>query len=59
MQPVALPGRETILIDAIVADALAGELPFSLVGYVKAHPTGGASALSATDLARDIRTAWP
>ena len=57
--PVALPGRETILIDAIVADALAGELPFSLVGYVKAHPTGGASALSATDLARDIRTAWP
>ncbi|HCQ65102.1 MAG TPA: hypothetical protein DIU07_08060 [Rhodobacteraceae bacterium] len=57
--PVPLPGRETILIDRIVAGALTGDLPFGLVGYVKADAGGGAAALSAQDLARDIRAAWP
>lgn len=56
--PVPLPGRETILIDAIVAGALTGSLPFGLVGYVKATAGGGAAALTASDLARDIRAAW-
>ena len=57
--PVPLPGRETILIDRIVAETLSGDLPFALVGYVKADAGGGAAALSAQDLARDIRAAWP
>lgn len=56
--PVPLPGRETIMIDAIVAGALSGDLPFALVGYVKADARGGVAALSAEDLARDIRAAW-
>ena len=34
----AVPGRETILIDAIVAGALSESLPFDLVGYVEATP---------------------
>ena len=55
---VPLPGRETILIDRIVAGALTGDLPFALIGYVKADAKGGAAALSAEALARDIRTAW-
>ncbi len=54
-----VPGRETILIDAVAAGALTGALPFGLVGYVKATPDGGVRALSAHDLARDIRQAWP
>jgi hypothetical protein len=57
--PVPLPNRETILIDRIVAGALTGDLPFGLVGYVKADAGGGVAALSARDLARDIRAAWP
>lgn len=56
--PVPLPGRETIMIDGIVAGALTGDLPFALVGYVKAMPSGGAAAVSTEDLARDIRAAW-
>lgn len=55
---VPLPGRETIMIDGIVAGALSGVLPFALLGYVKADAGGGAAALSAEDLARDIRAAW-
>ena len=51
--------RETIVIDGIVAGALAGDLPFALVGYVEATPGGGARVLSARDLAFDIRRAWP
>lgn len=56
--PVPLPGRETIMIDAIVAEVLSGKLPFALVGYVRADARGGVAALSAADLARDIRAAW-
>ena len=55
----AVPGRETILNDAIIADALSGNLPFSVVGYVKATAGGGARVLSAHDLAWDVRRAWP
>lgn len=51
--------RETILIDGIVAGALAGDLPFALVGYVKADVGGGAAALSAQELAWDIKQGWP
>ena len=45
--------------DGIVAGALAGDLPFGLVGYVEATTGGGARALSARDLAWDIRLEWP
>ncbi|MCB1355869.1 MAG: hypothetical protein KDK53_05000 [Maritimibacter sp.] len=55
---VPLEGRETILIDRIVAGALTGDLPFALVGYVKADASGGAAALPAGALARDILAAW-
>jgi len=51
-------GRETILIDAIVASALTGDIPFGLVGYVEATPGGGSRALSARDLAWRLRQAW-
>lgn len=54
-----VPGRETILIDAIVAGALTGDLPFRLVGYVEATPGGGARVASARDLAWDLRRNWP
>ena len=54
-----VPGRETILIDRIVAGALSGELPFGLVGYVEASPGGGARVASVTDLAWDVRQSWP
>lgn len=54
-----VPGRETILIDAIVAGALTGELPLGLVGYVKASADGSVRALSARELAWDIRQGWP
>ena len=55
---VPLEGRETILIDRIVAGALTGDLPFALVGYVRADARGGVAALSAEALARDILAAW-
>ncbi|AHM05348.1 hypothetical protein roselon_03075 [Roseibacterium elongatum DSM 19469] len=51
-------GRETILIDAIVAGALTGDLPFAVVGYVETNARGGARALSTRDLAWRIRQAW-
>lgn len=54
-----VPGRETILIDAVVAGALADELPFGLVGYVRASADGSVRALSAQELAWDIRRGWP
>lgn len=54
-----VPGRETILIDGVVAAALSGDIPFSLVGYVKATADGGVRALSARKLAWDIRQGWP
>ncbi|MEZ5722431.1 MAG: hypothetical protein R3D59_12895 [Paracoccaceae bacterium] len=54
-----VPGRETILIDAVVVGALADELPFGLVGYVRASADGSVRALSAQELARDIRRGWP
>jgi len=53
------PGRETILIDAIVAGALTGDLPFDLVGYVEATPGGGSRVASVQDLAWDLRRNWP
>lgn len=52
-------GRETIVIDAIVARALSGDLPYALVGYLAASPGGGLRILSARDLAWDIRLQWP
>lgn len=52
-------GRETIVVDAVVAGSVSGTLPFDLVGYVAATPGGGASVLSARDLAWDIRLNWP
>ena len=55
----AVLGRETIVIDAIVAASLSGDLPFGLVGYVTASPGGGARVQSARDLALDIRLQWP
>ena len=55
----SVPGRETILIDSVVAGALSGELPFGLVGYVEARADGSAEALSAQELAWDIRQGWP
>ncbi|MGI3184932.1 YiiX/YebB-like N1pC/P60 family cysteine hydrolase [Nioella aestuarii] len=55
----AVPGRETILIDRIVAGALAGDLPFALVGYIEATPGGGARVASVQDLAWDLRRNWP
>lgn len=54
-----VPGRETILIDAIVAGALSESLPFDLVGYVEATPGGGARVASVQDLAWDLRQNWP
>lgn len=54
-----VPGRETILIDAIVAGALTGDLPFDLVGYVEATPGGGSRVASVQDLAWDLRRNWP
>ena len=54
-----VPGRETILIDGIVAGALSGDLPFTLVGYVEATPGGGSRVTSVTDLAWDVRQEWP
>lgn len=54
-----VPGRETILIDGIVAGALTGDLPFALVGYVEATPGGGARVASDRDLAWDLRRNWP
>ncbi len=54
-----VPGRETIMIDGIVAGVLSGELPFDLVGYVAATSRGGARALSVRDLALDVRNNWP
>jgi len=54
-----VPGRETILIDAIVAGALSGDLPFTLVGYVEASAGGGSRVASVTDLAWDVRQEWP
>lgn len=59
MPRTAVLDRETIVIDGIVAGALAGDLPFGLVGYVEATTGGGARALSARDLAWDIRLEWP
>ena len=52
-------GRETILVDAIAAGALSGELAFGMVGYVKATARGGVRVLSAQELAWDVRRAWP
>lgn len=54
-----VPGRETILIDGIVAGAISGELPFTLVGYVEATPGGGSRVASVQDLAWDVRQEWP
>ena len=54
-----VPGRETILPDAIVANVLTGDLPFGLVGYVVATRRGGARVEPAQRLALDIRRAWP
>lgn len=54
-----VPGRETILIDGIVAGAISGDLPFALVGYVEATPGGGSRVASTTDLAWDLRRNWP
>ncbi|MEJ2001836.1 MAG: YiiX/YebB-like N1pC/P60 family cysteine hydrolase [Maritimibacter sp.] len=57
--PVPALNRETILIDKIVAGVLSLNLPFRLVGYVKADAKGSARALSAQALAWDIHQAWP
>ena len=54
-----VPGRETILNDAIIAETLSGNLPFGMVGYVEATSRGGARVLSAHDLAWDVRQSWP
>lgn len=54
-----VPGRETILIDGIVAGAISGELPFALIGYVEATPGGGSRVASVQDLAWDVRQEWP
>ncbi|MGJ8585053.1 MAG: YiiX/YebB-like N1pC/P60 family cysteine hydrolase [Marinosulfonomonas sp.] len=54
-----VPGRETILIDAIVAGAVSGDLPFAPVVYVEATANGGSRVLSKADLAQDIRREWP
>lgn len=51
--------RETIVIDGIVAGALDGSLPFSVVGYLEATAGGGARILSHRALAWDIRLRWP
>jgi hypothetical protein len=56
---VSVSGRETILIDAVVAGALSGDLAFGMVGYVKATPRGGLRVLSQQELAWDVRRAWP
>lgn len=56
---LSILGRETILIDAIAADALTNDLAFQIVGYVKATPTGGVHALSLQELAWDLRRSWP
>jgi len=53
-----VPGRETIMIDAIVAGAVSGHLPFGLVGYVEATAGGGARVLSKSELASDVRQEW-
>lgn len=54
-----VPGRETILIDAIVAGGVSGDLPFAPVVYVEATANGGSRVLSKADLAQDIRREWP
>lgn len=54
-----VPGRETILPDAVVAAALSRDLPFGLVGYVVATRGGGARVQPAEALALDIRQSWP
>lgn len=56
---VEVYGRQTILIDAVAAAALSGALPFGFAGYVEGGPRVGVRALSARDVARRIRTAWP
>ena len=56
---VEVYGRQTILIDAVAAAALSGEMPFAFVGYVEGGPRVGVRALSARDVARRLRTAWP
>ena len=56
---VEVYGRETILLDAVAAAALSGDMPFSFVGYVEGGPRVGVRSLSAHDTARRIRTAWP
>lgn len=56
---MSVSDRETILIDAIVAGALSGDLTFDMVGYVKATRRGGLRTLSPHGLARDVRRAWP
>ena len=56
---IFVSGRETILIDAIVARALSGELAFRMVGYVKATSRGGLQVLSPKELAWDVGRAWP
>ncbi|NKX46171.1 YiiX/YebB-like N1pC/P60 family cysteine hydrolase [Roseicyclus persicicus] len=55
----AIYGRETILIDSLVAGALDDTLPFGFVGFVEATPGGGARALSQDDLARRLLAEWP
>jgi hypothetical protein len=55
----SVPGRETIMIDAIVAGALSRDVPFGLIGYVKATARGGSRVHTAHDLASDIRREWP
>lgn len=52
-------GRETILIDEVVAQVLTNDLAFQVVGYVKASPAGGVRTLSTRDLAWDVRQSWP
>ncbi len=54
-----VPGRETILPDAIVANVLTGDLPFGVVGYVVATRGGGARVETAQRLGWDIRRTWP
>lgn len=56
---VEVYGRQTILIDSVAAAALSGKMPFSFVGYVEAGPQVGVRVLSARDVARRLRTAWP
>jgi hypothetical protein len=55
----SVPGRETILIGSVVAGALSGDSPFGLVGYVEARADGSVRAISARELAWDIRQGWP